>query len=289
MDTKLEFIGYRASYKLIATKTDFRNLDKSDVIFDFQKAKNGLIVLNMEGVLPDPQKNTVVLQALDSLSKQATVFVISNHVKEKMHKTFAEGAPKLGIAAENGFFYRLSSEKNKDWTRLLKVDDFLWMDPIKNLIQNYSVFTEGSYLEVKESMLIWRYQNTDPDYGEQAKTELTKHLKESFNYMQIDIIQGKQCLEIVPKQLKKKKLISTILREITKEQEVDFMMYVGEDTQNTDIFKYLNRNVKNKGEKTRSIKQETTIYSCTIGRKVTQANFFLTGADHVLTMLEKMA
>ena len=83
-----------------------------------------------------------------------------------MHKTFAEGAPKLGIAAENGFFYRLNSEKNTDWTRLLKVDDFLWMDPIKNLIQNYSVFTEGSYLEVKESMLIWRYQNTDPDYGE---------------------------------------------------------------------------------------------------------------------------
>lgn len=67
------------------------------------------------------------------------------------------------------------------------------------------------------------------------------------------------------------------------------MMYVGDDTQNEDVFKYLNQNVKNKGNKTRQIKQETTIYSCTIGRKVTQANFFLTDTDHVLTMLEKMA
>ena len=54
-----------------------------------------------------------------------------------MHSFFAEAAPEVGLAAENGFFYRLAgSEHNddKDWKKLLKVNDFFWMQPVKNVI-----------------------------------------------------------------------------------------------------------------------------------------------------------
>ena len=50
-----------------------------------------------------------------------TVFVISSEMKDLMHKWYAEKAPKLGLAAENGFFWRMDSEQKDEhiWVKLL--------------------------------------------------------------------------------------------------------------------------------------------------------------------------
>ncbi len=57
-----------------------------------------------------------MLHVIKELTKDErnTVLVISSHTKEKMHNWYAEACPKLGLAAENGFFWRLDSvDKNK--------------------------------------------------------------------------------------------------------------------------------------------------------------------------------
>jgi trehalose-6-phosphatase len=48
----------------------------------------------------------------------------------------AESAPKLGLAAENGFFYRLGSagKSEENWKTLLKEGDFVWKDQIRKLM-----------------------------------------------------------------------------------------------------------------------------------------------------------
>jgi hypothetical protein len=42
----------------------------------------------------------------------------------------------MGLAAENGFFYRVNSDNKgeKEWNKLIKVNDFLWMDTILNVV-----------------------------------------------------------------------------------------------------------------------------------------------------------
>ena len=42
-----------------------------------------------------------------------------------MHKWYSQKAPKLGLAAENGFFWRWNSQNrsDNDWNKLIEIDD----------------------------------------------------------------------------------------------------------------------------------------------------------------------
>lgn len=46
-----------------------------------------------------------------------------------MHQWYHEKAPYLGIAAENGFFWRWQSKGKleNEWNELLEVEDFEWI------------------------------------------------------------------------------------------------------------------------------------------------------------------
>jgi trehalose-6-phosphatase len=54
--------------------------------------------------------------------------VISTHKKDKVHRWFAEKAPSLGLAAEDGFFWRPTNYKKSehDWIKLIKNADIEW-------------------------------------------------------------------------------------------------------------------------------------------------------------------
>lgn len=57
-----------------------------------------------------------VLHTLNDLSKDErnTVFILSSQTKDLLHKWYAQSCPQLGLAAENGFFWRLDSiDKNE--------------------------------------------------------------------------------------------------------------------------------------------------------------------------------
>ena len=73
---------------------------------------------------------------MEKLSLKSGVCVISQLGKEELHHLFAQSAPKMGLAAENGFFYRVNSDNKgeKEWNKLIKVNDFLWMDTILNVV-----------------------------------------------------------------------------------------------------------------------------------------------------------
>ena len=67
------------------------------------------------------------IKALDHVSSipQNIVFVISSESKAQMHQWYSKKAPKLGLAAENGFFWRWTSlnKTDKEWTKLIEIDD----------------------------------------------------------------------------------------------------------------------------------------------------------------------
>jgi trehalose-6-phosphatase len=57
-----------------------------------------------------------IISTLNDLSKDErnTVIVISSNLKSLMHAWYAKRAPSLGLAAENGFFWRLDSEEKSE-------------------------------------------------------------------------------------------------------------------------------------------------------------------------------
>lgn len=72
---------------------------------------------------------------------------------------------KLGLAAEHGFFVKPTT--GEDWEQLYTKggNNFAWKEMVEPILEVYKDSTDGSYIERKDSALVWHYQNADPDFG----------------------------------------------------------------------------------------------------------------------------
>lgn len=82
----------------------------------------------------------------------------------------------------------------------------------------------------------------------QAK-ELRQQINDVFQNFPIEILDTKHTVQVVPQELKKEKLIRTMIEkehtqygtEDERKKNIDFIMYIGDDAQSEPVFKFLNR------------------------------------------------
>lgn len=72
-----------------------------------------------------------------------------------------------------------------------------------------------------------------------------------------------------------------MIKNCSIDKPIDYLMYIGDDPQNEKAFNYLQQLVKKKVQ-IKNLTQNAVIYACTIGRKVTQANYYLSSTDAVV-------
>jgi trehalose 6-phosphate synthase/phosphatase len=107
-------------------------------------------------------------------------------------------------------------------------------------MQSYTEKTDGAFMEEKESMIVWNYKDTDPEFGNWQAKELTSHLEHVFANIPIEVVHTKKSLEVVPTQLKKQKFVKVLIDTLSRKYPFDFVMYIGEDLTNEHVFTYLN-------------------------------------------------
>ena len=104
---------------------------------------------SVEGSQLEPSSNA--LEVLNNLSDDPTsiVFVVSSESKRQLHKWYHKKAPKLGLAAENGAFWRWTQlgKGLDDWNSLVELDDFTWIKQVRQIMNGYVQKTDGSYFE----------------------------------------------------------------------------------------------------------------------------------------------
>jgi len=91
----------------------------------------------------------------------------------------------------------------------------MWIESVRDIMRTYSEKTEGARIEEKESMIVWNYKDTDQGLGDFQAKELTNHLDHLFSYLQIEVIQGKKSLEVIPSQLKRVKFVKHMIRQFS--------------------------------------------------------------------------
>ena len=89
------------------------------------------------------------------------------------------------------------------------------------------------------------------------------------------MVQGYKKLIVIPKQLNRKKLVREVLKQRGSDVKIDFLMFIGDEAQNEPVFEYIDRVKRDEKEGTEVLTKDSHCYTVTIGRKVTQANFFL--------------
>lgn len=62
----------------------------------------------------------------------------------------------------------------------------------------YTEATDGSFIETKESALVWHHQDADPDFGSCQARELYNHLENVLANEPVTVKRGHQIVEVKP-------------------------------------------------------------------------------------------
>eukprot|EP00002_Diphylleia_rotans_P010845 TRINITY_DN2145_c0_g1_i3.p1 TRINITY_DN2145_c0_g1~~TRINITY_DN2145_c0_g1_i3.p1 ORF type:complete len:564 (+),score=125.06 TRINITY_DN2145_c0_g1_i3:85-1776(+) len=281
-------LGLGLGFRILEFGADFQRLESQKVMKAYQQSRNRLIFLDYEGTLRPLQSSIAQLAAPDEqvLSNimflcsdpRNVVYIMSGRQRSIVDEWFAK-VPQLGLAAEHGFFYRKPG--NKDWEQLEPEADFSWMQPAATICDLYTERTDGATLEVKDSTLVWRYRDCDPEFGALQAKELYDHLQNILTNFDLQVQHGNGILEVKLKGINKGVALERILHESFAGQDVepDFILALGDDRSDEDMFAFLKAQYP---ETTTTAK----VFTVTVGRKPSHAKYFVEDVDEAQELIQ---
>ena len=100
-----------------------------------------------------------------TLDNRNTVIVFSKVSKKVLSGLFVK-IPEIWLAAESGYLYKMG--ELIDWHKLISLANNLWMNTLIDIINFYADNVDGSYLEVRESTLVYYFKNAEEEHGNMA-------------------------------------------------------------------------------------------------------------------------
>lgn len=214
---------------------------KNKLLSDYKVAKNRLFLLDYDGTLTPfskvPSKSspdeelTSILRNIAKDPKNEVV-IISGRDKKTLEEWF-EDIP-INFVAEHGGQIK---EKEGEWvlTEPMEQD---WKEKILPLLELYVDRTPGSFIETKELSLVWHYRKVNPELASIRSKELKLALMHLTANLDIGVMEGNKVIEIKNVNVNKGRAAS---RWLTR-KEWDFIISIGDDITDEDIFKILPEN-----------------------------------------------
>ncbi|MBN1498760.1 MAG: bifunctional alpha,alpha-trehalose-phosphate synthase (UDP-forming)/trehalose-phosphatase [Spirochaetes bacterium] len=208
---------------------------------NYRKASSRIFFLDYDGTLVPftkyPEKalpDDRVIKQISHLAadKKNTVVIISGRNREFLDKCFSN--PEITIIAEHGYFIKYP---HGEWDILAeKNDDHSWKETVIPLLERYTERCNGSFVEEKESSLVWHYRNVEPDFALVRSQELKEELEEFLLHNKdLQMVEGNKIVEINQSGHDK----GTAVKEILNGKKFDFIFAAGDDRTDEDIFKAL--------------------------------------------------
>jgi trehalose 6-phosphate synthase/phosphatase len=190
------------------------------------------------------------------------VAIISGRDAATLEKWF--GHLPLTLVAEHGASIKM---KNEPWQQLVAVSD-QWKDQIRRIMQIFVTRCVGSFIEEKPNTLAWHYRNTQVDLGFTRSRELINNLSQLIQNTSLQVIDGSKVVEVRMAGFDK----GTITLRILNESQPDFILCIGDDTTDEDMFKALNDDA----------------FTIKIGARGTAAKYTLLSQQQVLPLLNSL-
>lgn len=73
-----------------------------------------------------------------------------------------------------------------------------WKAAAKNVMRHYAEATDGSYIEAKETGMVWRYEDADPRLAPLQAKELLDHLATVLASEPVAVRSGYKIVEVIP-------------------------------------------------------------------------------------------
>uniref|UniRef100_A0A0A8Y3A8 Trehalose 6-phosphate phosphatase n=1 Tax=Arundo donax TaxID=35708 RepID=A0A0A8Y3A8_ARUDO len=279
-------VGLAMNFRVVVLGPNFRQLSPENINPAYRRTGNRLILLDYDGtVIPQglitKAPSQEVIQVLNELCSDPknTVFVVSGRKKDELARWFAP-CDRLGISAEHGYFTRWS--RDSPWESSNLVVDFDWKNIAHPVVKHYADATDGSYIEPKETALVWHYEDADPDFGSCQAKELLDHLQVVLAKEPVSVKSGHQIVEVNPQGVSKGIAVENLIATMgTRGSMPDFILCVGDDRSDEDMFEAIT------ASSSKSAFPDTAeIFACTVGNKPSLAKYYLDDPADVLKMLQ---
>ena len=232
---------------------------KRIILLDYDGTLVGFNV-NIEMAFPDEELLGIIRSLTDDPRNH--VVIISGRNYETLEKWF--GTLPLDMIAEHGVWQK---KQNSAWVKQPGLTS-IWKQEVYPVLETFTDRTPGSFIEEKSFSLVWHYRKVERGLGELRATELMNNLRYLTADKGLQLMPGNKIIEIKNIEVNKGKAALTFFEG----QDYDFIMAMGDDHTDEDIFKVL-------PEKAVSIK---------IGSDISAANYYLNNFREVRALLHSL-
>jgi trehalose 6-phosphate synthase/phosphatase len=236
-----DFMDQLAQVKLEQQKQAVKLLDDKAIAGirrHYLRAKNRCLLLDYDGTLvpfsripseaaPDNAVKDLLLRL--SGDPRNHVVIISGRDIPSLDRWL--GTLPISLVAEHGASFKA---RNGSWQQMVSVSD-LWKEEIRRMMQLFVLRCAGSFIEEKTNTLAWHYRNTQGGLGFSRSRELLNTLSQLIQNTTLQVIDGNKVIEVRIAGFDKG---ATALR-IVGEMDPDFVLCMGDDTTDEDMFKAL--------------------------------------------------
>ncbi|OEL33632.1 Alpha,alpha-trehalose-phosphate synthase [UDP-forming] 5 [Dichanthelium oligosanthes] len=279
-------VGLAMKFRVVVLGANFQKLSPGDINPSYKRTSNRLILLDYDGtVMPEeiinryPSEELIrILNDLCSDPKN-TVFVVSGRRKDELAGWLGR-CRRLGLSAEHGYFTRWNGDS--PWESANLVMSFHWKKIAEPVMNHYTEVTDGSYIEAKETALVWHYEEADPDFGSRQAKELQDHLHSVLSKEPVSVKTGHKIVEVNPQDVGKGTAVRNLIATMGARGSLpDFILCVGDDGSDEDMFAAIT-----KPSDKFAFPEAAEIFACTLGNKPSQAKYYLEDSADVLKMLK---
>jgi trehalose 6-phosphate synthase/phosphatase len=245
---------------------------QAGLLQQYRSAARRALLLDYDGTLvpfvEDPslaRPDQEVLELLAGLAAAAgnDVAIVSGRPRRDLEEWF--GASPVSLVAEHGIWLR---PKGGDW-RMLKAITADWKERVRPILQLYVDRLPGAWLEEKEFSLAWHYRRADLEQASRRARELLDALAGFTRNIDVQVLEGNKVLEVRNSGVSK----GTAAMEWLKGLEADFILAIGDDWTDEDLFRAL----------------PTTAYSVRVGLANTAARYYLSNHTAVRRVLRELS
>ncbi|XP_022749451.1 probable alpha,alpha-trehalose-phosphate synthase [UDP-forming] 11 isoform X2 [Durio zibethinus] len=277
-------IGLGLAFRLVALEPNFRKLLGEALNSAYKRTNSRLILLDYDGTMMPPTSvnngpSHEVISVVNRLcdDPKNIVFIVSGRDRDTLSKWFFS-CQKLGIAAEHGYFTRWTRDSLWETYRSM---DLSWKEVVEPIMQHYMEATDGSFIENKESALVWHHQDADPDFGLCQAKELHDHLENVLANEPVVVKRGQQIVEVKPQGLSKGIVVENVISTIrSRGKSPDFLLCIGDDRSDEDMFESIARSSANP-----TLPAIAEIFACTVGQKPSMAKYYVDDIVEVIGLL----
>jgi len=212
---------------------------------DFNKASPDPALYELLAKLCADRKNEIVL--------------ISGRNYQNLDEWF--GNLDINLIAEHGAWQK---RKGESWKSIVGLTD-QWKGDILPVLNDYVERTPGALIEEKSYSLVWHYRKVPKELGELRVSELSNNLEYLIKDKGLQLLPGNKVIEIKNMEINKGKAAMNFLLR----NEYDFVMAIGDDHTDEDIFKAL----------------PETAYTFKVGSTMSAARFHLRNPQEVRNFL----